>query len=83
MTDEPGSAPTARTRSLGDELRRLEEILRAMESEDLDLDAALALFEEGVGRLRAAREWLRDAEVRVQKVLEDAGGTLRVSDTDR
>lgn len=80
MTDEP--TPDPAPPSLGDEMRRLEEILRAMESEDLDLDAALALFEEGVSRLRAAREWLRDAEVRVQKVVEDAGGTLRASGPD-
>ena len=34
----------------------LEEIVRRLEADDVDLDAALALFEEGVARLRAARE---------------------------
>ena len=40
------------------DLSRLEEIVRKLEAEDVELDAALALFEEGVARLRAARERL-------------------------
>jgi exodeoxyribonuclease VII small subunit len=66
--------------TLSADLRRLEEIVRSLESEDTDLDQALALFEEGVARLRAARERLSEAEARVQKVLEDAAGNLTVSD---
>lgn len=74
MTDE---RPT-----LSDELRRLEDIVRQLESSDLDLDAALALFQEGVTRLRAARERLGAAEVEVKKVLEQADGTLRMVGLD-
>jgi exodeoxyribonuclease VII small subunit len=66
--------------SLAEELRRLEEIVRRLEREDGDLDQALALFEEGVARLRAARERLGAAELRVKKVLEDAEGTLKSKD---
>jgi exodeoxyribonuclease VII small subunit len=66
--------------SLSADLRRLEEIVRGLEAEDTDLDRALQLFEEGVARLRAARERLTDAEARVQKVLEDAAGKLRITD---
>ena len=68
--------------SLTDELRRLEKIVRQLEREDGDLDRALALFEEGVGRLRHARERLQQAEARVQKVLEDAAGSLRTEALD-
>ncbi len=68
--------------SLTDELRRLEEIVRQLEREDGDLDRSLALFEEGVGRLRHARERLLQAEARVQKVLEDAAGSLRTEALD-
>lgn len=64
--------------SLGDELRRLEDIVRRLEADDLDLDAALALFEEGVNRLRAARQRLEEAEIKVQRVLERADGSLGV-----
>ena len=66
--------------SLTEDLRRLEEIVRELESDETDLDRALALFEEGVGRLRAARGTLTEAEARVQKVLEDAAGQLNATD---
>jgi exodeoxyribonuclease VII small subunit len=68
--------------SIARDLNRLEEIVRKLEAEDVELDAALALFEEGVARLRAARERLEAAEVKVQTVLEEAGGDLRLSDLD-
>ena len=52
------------------QLERLEAIVRQLESEELDLDQALKLFEEGVERLRVAREQLSQAELKVKKVLE-------------
>src|SRR5438067_3269461 len=52
------------------QLERLEAIVRQLESEDLDLDEALKLFEEGIERLRVAREQLQHAELKVKKVLE-------------
>jgi exodeoxyribonuclease VII small subunit len=66
--------------TLAEDLKRLEEIVRELESDDGDLDRSLALFEEGVTRLRAARERLGQAEARVKKVLEDAQGSLRSED---
>jgi len=67
---------------LADELARLEEIVRKLEADDVELDTALALFEEGVARLRAARERLADAELKVQAVLEAADGDIRLTDID-
>jgi exodeoxyribonuclease VII small subunit len=67
---------------LSEELSRLEEIVRKLESEELELDAALALFEEGVARLRAARERLTAAELKVQAVLAEAGGDIRFTKLD-
>ncbi|HYC31530.1 MAG TPA: exodeoxyribonuclease VII small subunit [Gemmatimonadales bacterium] len=67
---------------IADDLARLEEIVRRLEAEDVELDAALALFEEGVARLRAARERLAAAELKVERVLEQAGGDLRFTDLD-
>jgi exodeoxyribonuclease VII small subunit len=74
---QPSSSP-----SIVEELDRLEQIVRALEADDLDLDAALALFEEGVARLRSARERLATAQLRVRSVLEDADGTLRNTELD-
>jgi len=68
--------------SLAQELARLEEIVRKLEAEDVELDAALELFEEGVARLRSARERLVAAELKVQTVLEEASGDLRLTDLD-
>jgi exodeoxyribonuclease VII small subunit len=67
--------------SLADELAHLEEIVRRLEADDVELDAALVLFEEGVARLRAARERLQAVELKVQAVLEEAGD-LRLTDLD-
>jgi exodeoxyribonuclease VII small subunit len=68
--------------SIAQDLNRLEEIVRKLEAEEVELDAALALFEDGVSRLKAARERLGAAEVKVQTVLEEADGDLRLSDLD-
>lgn len=68
--------------SLASELARLEEIVRKLEAEDADLDDALVLFEEGVRRLRSARDRLTQAELKVQAVLEKADGTIRADDID-
>ena len=69
--------------SLKAELDRLEEIVRSLEDEDVDLDRALALFEEGVGRLKAARDLLQRSELTVKRVMEDADGTIRTDDLER
>jgi len=55
--------------SFAKDLERLEEIVRRLEAEELDLDQALQLFEEGVERLRAARDRLATAEQKVKQVL--------------
>ncbi len=65
------------------ELEHLEAIVRQLEDTDVDLDKALELFEEGVRRLKSARELLRESEVTVKRVLEDADGTIRTDDLDR
>jgi len=55
------------------QLERLEEIVRRLESQDLDLDESLKLFEEGIERMRAIRDRLVAAEAKVKQVLgEDA-----------
>ena len=78
MTGHSPDAP--RDGSLSAELARLEEIVRRLEADDADLDEALLLFEEGVRRLRGARDRLAEAELKVQSVLEQADGTLGNSD---
>lgn len=66
----------------GKELERLEAIVRQLETPDLDLDQALKLFEEGVERLRSARDRLNAAQAKVKQVISDHAGTLKVDDLD-
>jgi len=61
---------------LGPRISRLEQILARLEREDLELEEALALFEEGVGHVREAERLLRVAELRVEHLLERADGTV-------
>lgn len=61
-------------------LKRLEEIVAELESDELDLDRALTLFEEGIAALRAATEDLGRVETRLKRLVERADGTLEVTD---
>ena len=58
-------------------LKRFEEIVKALEDGDLDLDSCLELFEEGVRLSRMCHQKLEQAEQRVQLLLKDASGQVR------
>ena len=79
MTDETeavGARADAKSgEGLESRLKRLEEIVGQLETEELELDRALALFEEGVAHVREANKALEAAELRVEELLgegEDA-----------
>ena len=57
--------------SLEERLRRLEEILSRLEQDDVALEEALELFEEGVGHVRDAERVLAQTELKVQELLGD------------
>jgi exodeoxyribonuclease VII small subunit len=59
-------------------LDRLNEIVERIEGESLELDEALALFEEGVRLLRFADTVLEGAETHISQLLEDASGGVRL-----
>ena len=61
-------------------MARLEAIALRLEDEELDLDAALSLFEEGVAELRAASSFLAKAEARLKQLTEAADGVFKVTD---
>ncbi len=50
-------------------LRRLEEILTRMDAEEVELEEALRLFEEGVKHVREAERMLTETELRVEELL--------------
>lgn len=57
-------------------LARLEKIAAELESDDVELARALALFEEGIENLRGAADELAKADARVQRLVERANGTF-------
>jgi exodeoxyribonuclease VII small subunit len=71
----------AQETSLEERLRRLEAILARMESDDVGLEEALRLFEEGVVHVREAERVLSAAELRVEELLAD-GRTRPVETTE-
>lgn len=71
MTDRLETADTQGEESVSLEarLKRLEEIVVALEADGVPLDRALSLFEEGVGHLRRAERLLTEAELKVEELI--------------
>jgi exodeoxyribonuclease VII small subunit len=61
-------------------LARLEEIAGSLDRDDLSLEQALTLFEEGIAKLKAASAELAKAEGRVATLVEKAEGVFEVTD---
>ena len=57
-------------------LKRIEEIVATLDSDTLNLDDALALFEEGVSHLGHAREMLARIELRVEELIGPEGDAM-------
>jgi exodeoxyribonuclease VII small subunit len=79
--DADGASPAAG--SFEDSIRRLSEIVEALESGDLPLEQSLKLFEEGVKLSRASQATLDGAERRVEELLSiDEHGEPVVREVD-
>lgn len=63
-------------------LKTLEDAVARLEKGQLPLDEALACFESGVKGAARCRELLRDVETRVEVLLKDSAGALRVEPLD-
>ena len=61
-------------------MKRLEEIVRELETANLSLEESMAKFEEGVKLGKVCRELLEKAEARIKVLVEDEAGTLREED---
>jgi exodeoxyribonuclease VII small subunit len=58
-------------------LKRLEEIVKKLETGDQPLDTALELFEEGIKLSRFCHSKLEQAERRVEILLKNESGQMR------
>ena len=74
MADAPQSSPAPNFEVA---LKRLEEIVKKLESGDLPLDLALELFEEGIKLSRFCHTTLGQAERRVEILLKNESGQVR------
>lgn len=63
-------------------LTRLEEIVEELDGDEVALERALALFEEGIARLRSATTELGRLEEKVKVLTEEAEGTFALEDLD-
>ena len=59
-------------------LRRLEEIVSALEADELELDRALQLFEEGVTHVRRAEAILAETEMKVEELVGEGDAARTV-----
>jgi exodeoxyribonuclease VII small subunit len=59
-------------------LKRLEEIVERMESGEADLDAMIALFEEGQSLVKTCTAKLNEVEKKIEKIAEDGAGGVTV-----
>lgn len=62
-------------------LKRLEEILGRLEADDVELEQALDLFEEGVRLVKEAERTLSETQLRVEELLE-SGATRELEGED-
>lgn len=61
-------------------MQRLEQIVRAMERGDVQLEESLKLFREGTELVQSCGKLLDDAQLQVQKVLTAQNGTPVMED---
>jgi exodeoxyribonuclease VII small subunit len=69
----PDEGPAAMP--LGARIHRLQRIVTDLERDDIELEDAMRLFEEGVVHLRAAEALLAQTELRIERLLEEGDGT--------
>ncbi len=66
--------------SFEDAIKRLEQIVEALDRGDVPLDEALNLYEEGIQLSRSCGERLKEAELRIKKLNKDTKGQFELTD---
>jgi len=62
------SSKKAKEFNYGNTIKALEDLLESIDSEDLDVDAAISKFEEGMKLVKELEKYLNGAEVRIEKI---------------
>ena len=66
--------------SFEEQLAALETVVEKLERGELTLDESVRLFEDGVRLSNACKKQLEDAEGRIQVLVEDGKGAVKVAD---
>ena len=66
--------------SFEEQLAALETVVERLERGELTLDESVRLFEDGVRLSNACKKQLEDAEGRIQVLVEDGSGAVKVAD---
>jgi len=59
-------------------LTKLENVVAAMESDDLPLETLLARYEEGTKLVKICQEKLAEAELKIQQLEKSAAGEMKL-----
>jgi len=70
----------AEKKSFEEALQILEEAVALLESGDLSLEESLSCFERGVSSAAHCRKRLKQVETKVELLLRDSKGTLRLEE---
>lgn len=73
---------TAKDLDFDQAMKKLEEIVRRLEEEEISLEASLKLYEEGLALQRMCESKLRAAENRIRQLTENAAGELVEEDLE-
>ncbi len=76
--EKPVISKAVSTMKFEDSLKRLEEIVRGLESGETSLEESLKLFEEGIVLSRHCNEKLKEARQKVEILVKSAGGEIKV-----
>jgi len=60
------------------QLKKLEEITKQLESDELPLEEAIALFEQGIALASSVHSQLEKAKLRIEKVIESAQDSFAI-----
>ena len=74
--------PAAETPSFEEGMQALEGIVKRLEQGNLPLEESLDAFERGIQLLRLLHDKLGEVERRVEVLVRDADGVLRIRDAD-
>ena len=56
-------------------LKELESIVEKLEDEDINLEDSVKSFEEGVNLVKQCQKQLKDAELKIKKLLDDGSSS--------